>query len=144
MERSVSARLKPKPRYSKTLLRSVGHIPGTALPGAKGNAGLAAHRDTYFRDLGKLAPGDVLNLSLCFTYLPLRRANHRNRGSVRYKRALNLRHAYADTCHLLSVSLRGKRAETIHRRGSRNGFETVAESWPHHSFVASTHRLSAM
>jgi sortase A len=55
---------------SKTLLRSVGHIPGTALPGAKGNAGLAAHRDTYFRDLGKLAPGDVL------TYRSVSRTYH--------------------------------------------------------------------
>ena len=54
---------------SKTLLRSVGHVPGTALPGAKGNAGLAAHRDTYFRELGKLAPGDVLTYrSISGTY----------------------------------------------------------------------------
>src|SRR5439155_13139407 len=29
-----------------TLRRAVGHVPGTALPGETGNAGLAAHRDT--------------------------------------------------------------------------------------------------
>jgi len=35
----------------KTLRRSIGHIPGTALPGQPGNVGLAGHRDTFFRPL---------------------------------------------------------------------------------------------
>ncbi len=34
-----------------TLRKAVGHIPGTALPGAIGNVGLAGHRDTFFRGL---------------------------------------------------------------------------------------------
>jgi len=33
---------------SKTLRRGVGHIPETAPPGAGGNIGLAAHRDSFF------------------------------------------------------------------------------------------------
>ena len=42
----------------KTLRRAVGHVPGTALPGDTGNAALAAHRDTFFRNLGSVAKGD--------------------------------------------------------------------------------------
>jgi sortase A len=45
---------------SRTLRSSVGHVPGTALPGGPGNAVLAAHRDTYFRKLYKLRPGDAI------------------------------------------------------------------------------------
>lgn len=36
---------------ARTLRHAVGHIPKTALPGAKGNVGLAGHRDTLFRAL---------------------------------------------------------------------------------------------
>ena len=35
----------------RTLRRAVGHIPGTALPGQRGNVALAGHRDTFFRSL---------------------------------------------------------------------------------------------
>jgi sortase A len=45
---------------SKVLSRSIGHIPGTALPGSNGNVGLAGHRDSFFRDLGQLVPGDEI------------------------------------------------------------------------------------
>jgi sortase A len=41
-----------------TLRRAVGHVPGTAFPGQTGNAALAAHRDTFFRNLGSVAAGD--------------------------------------------------------------------------------------
>jgi sortase (surface protein transpeptidase) len=34
---------------SKTLGRSVGHIPATPLPGQTGNVALTGHRDTFFR-----------------------------------------------------------------------------------------------
>lgn len=37
-----------------------GHIPGTALPGAKGNCVIAGHRDTFFRRLGELEVGDLV------------------------------------------------------------------------------------
>jgi LPXTG-site transpeptidase (sortase) family protein len=40
------------------LARGVGHIPHTAFPGERGNAGLAAHRDTFFRGLHDIAIGD--------------------------------------------------------------------------------------
>jgi sortase A len=42
----------------KTLRVAAGHIPGTALPGAAGNAGFAAHRDTFFRPLKSIREGD--------------------------------------------------------------------------------------
>jgi sortase A len=43
---------------ARTLRRGVGHVPGTALPGEIGNAALAAHRDTIFRPLKDVRPGD--------------------------------------------------------------------------------------
>ncbi|MFN7128505.1 MAG: class GN sortase [Brevundimonas sp.] len=38
------------------------HMPGSALPGQRGTAVFAAHRDTHFRFLKDLRPGDVLGL----------------------------------------------------------------------------------
>ena len=46
----------------ESLARGVGHIEGTALPGSAGNAGLAGHRDTYFRRLGELLAGDAIRI----------------------------------------------------------------------------------
>ncbi len=46
---------------TSTLWKAVGHIPGTALPGERGNAVLAAHRDTYFSGLRDLTVGDLLS-----------------------------------------------------------------------------------
>ena len=45
-----------------TLNRAVGRIPGTAAPGEEGNAGIAGHRDGWFRVLKDAAPGDALEL----------------------------------------------------------------------------------
>lgn len=47
---------------ARTLRLAVGHIPGTALPGDAGNVGLAAHRDTFFRRLGDIRPGDEVRV----------------------------------------------------------------------------------
>ena len=47
---------------ARTLQLAIGHIAGTALPGAPGNMGLAAHRDTFFRRLREINPGDVIRL----------------------------------------------------------------------------------
>ncbi|HET9037533.1 MAG TPA: class D sortase, partial [Myxococcaceae bacterium] len=47
-----------------TLDRAVGHIEGTAHPGQRGNVGLSAHRDGFFRVLKDVAEGDVLELAL--------------------------------------------------------------------------------
>ena len=44
------------------LRRAAGHIPGTALPGEPGNVGIAAHRDTFFRPLRRIAPDDTITL----------------------------------------------------------------------------------
>jgi sortase A len=46
-----------------TLSRAVGHIPGTALPGEDGNAGIAGHRDTFFRELKDLQPNDKIDFT---------------------------------------------------------------------------------
>jgi sortase A len=40
-----------------------GHLPGSNLPGGKGHTILAGHRDTNFRFLQDLIPGDVLTLT---------------------------------------------------------------------------------
>ncbi|MGA7524171.1 MAG: class D sortase [Acidobacteriaceae bacterium] len=45
-----------------TLNRAVGKIAGTALPGQSGNIGLAGHRDGFFRNLGRLQSGDLIEL----------------------------------------------------------------------------------
>jgi len=45
-----------------TLDRAVGHIEGTAKPGTDGNAGIAGHRDGFFRGLKDISPGDVIEL----------------------------------------------------------------------------------
>ena len=47
---------------SRTLRLAVGHIGGTALPGERGNIGLAAPRDTFFRRLGEIQANDQIRL----------------------------------------------------------------------------------
>ena len=41
-----------------SVLLGPGHLRNTALPGDPGNAVIAAHRDTFFRQIYKLNPGD--------------------------------------------------------------------------------------
>lgn len=43
-----------------TLTVALGHIPGTALPGEKGNVGVAGHRDTLFRSLREIRENDLI------------------------------------------------------------------------------------
>ena len=43
-----------------TLDVALGHIPGTALPGQPGNAGIAGHRDTLFRGLRNIQKNDAI------------------------------------------------------------------------------------
>jgi sortase A len=55
----------------ETLRRAVGHLPGTALPGDTGNFVVAAHRDTFFRELRSIRNGDQIHVrtrSVAFTY----------------------------------------------------------------------------
>jgi sortase A len=47
----------------KTLRQAVGHIAGTALPGAPGNVGLSAHRDTFFRPLRHIRESDIITIT---------------------------------------------------------------------------------
>jgi sortase A len=44
------------------LNRAVGHIEGTAAPGADGNSAIAGHRDGFFRALKNLEAGDVIEV----------------------------------------------------------------------------------
>jgi sortase A len=47
----------------QTLNMAVGHIPSTALPGQRGNVGVAAHRDNLFRGLKDVQLNDAIILS---------------------------------------------------------------------------------
>jgi sortase A len=49
---------------SDVLRLAVGHVPGTALPGHSGNVALAAHRDSFFRGLGDVKPGDAIRVTV--------------------------------------------------------------------------------
>ncbi len=46
-----------------TLAVAVGHIPGTARPGERGNMALAGHRDSFFRALRHIRAGDTIRIS---------------------------------------------------------------------------------
>jgi sortase A len=56
---------------ARTLQLAVGHIPGTAYPGERGNVGLAGHRDTFFRRLRDIRADDAIEVVTAegrFTY----------------------------------------------------------------------------
>jgi sortase A len=46
-----------------TLVIGAGHVPGTPLPGGEGNVAIAAHRDTFFRKLETIRPGDGIRVA---------------------------------------------------------------------------------
>ena len=46
-----------------SLAAGAGHVPGTPLPGTGGNVAIAAHRDTFFRSLKEIRPGDSIRFS---------------------------------------------------------------------------------
>jgi sortase A len=48
---------------AKTLRRAVGHIPGTSLPGQRGNVAITGHRDTFFRPLRNIRKNDEIKLT---------------------------------------------------------------------------------
>lgn len=51
-----------------SLRYGAGHVPGTPLPGSAGNVGIAAHRDTIFRPLSRIARDDRITLRTPGTY----------------------------------------------------------------------------
>ncbi len=56
-----------------TLNRAVGRIPGTARVGATvGNLGIAGHRDSFFRGLKDIGPGDTIRLETLWNTLTYR------------------------------------------------------------------------
>ena len=48
---------------TETLMLGGGHIPGTPLPGVEGNVVIAAHRDTFFRKVEGILPGDSIQFA---------------------------------------------------------------------------------
>lgn len=46
----------------RALLAGPGWMPGTAAPGTDGNLVIAGHRDTFFRHVHELRPGDVVEV----------------------------------------------------------------------------------
>ena len=46
-----------------TLVAGAGHVPGTPLAGVEGNFVIAAHRDTFFRKLEGIVPGDRIQFA---------------------------------------------------------------------------------
>jgi sortase A len=48
---------------SRKLKRAAGHIRGTAMPGQRGNIGISAHRDTFFRPLRNIQANDLVTLT---------------------------------------------------------------------------------
>lgn len=47
----------------RSLEQGAGHVPGTALPAAAGNAAIAGHRDSVFRALRRVAIGDRVEVT---------------------------------------------------------------------------------
>jgi sortase A len=48
---------------ARTLRRAVGHIPGSPLPGQRGNVAITGHRDTFFRPLRNIRKDDEIRLT---------------------------------------------------------------------------------
>jgi sortase A len=48
---------------ARTLRHAVGHIPGTPLPGQRGNVAITGHRDTFFRPLRNIRKDDEIRLT---------------------------------------------------------------------------------
>jgi len=46
----------------RTLSLALGHIPGTAFPGQRGNVGIAGHRDSLFRALRDIQKDDIIRV----------------------------------------------------------------------------------
>jgi sortase A len=45
------------------LILGAGHVPGTPKPGGEGNVVIAAHRDTFFRKVEAILPGDIIQFA---------------------------------------------------------------------------------
>ena len=54
-----------------TLARGIGHVPGSALPGQRGNVVLAGHRDTFLRNLEHVTLGESVTIET-----PMANANY--------------------------------------------------------------------
>lgn len=61
----------------RVLAFAPGHVTGTTRPGEPGNVVLSGHRDTHFRWLARLQPGDELQLQLGDGRLSLFRVSRR-------------------------------------------------------------------
>jgi sortase A len=96
-----------------------GHLDATARPGEPGTAVFAAHRDTHFRFLGELKPGDEIKITrddgITFTYemtsVEIVRWDHSNIDG----RAQGYNLALA-TCWPLDSRFRGPLRYVVHAR----------------------------
>jgi sortase A len=70
------------------LRRGPGHLEGTAMPGEAGNCVIAGHRDTHFRILRQIRPGDSIILEtqkgrFCYRVRHARVVSPENTASLR-------------------------------------------------------------
>ena len=118
-----------------TLSRGAGHIEDTPFPGQPGNVGIAGHRDTVFRPLRNIKVGDPMQLTTSDRLYRYKISKTRDRRTRRRLCPRSNQGADADAGHLLSVRLRGARAETIHRSGAAGRQRTTNRD--HHSIDVS-------
>ena len=98
-----------------TLDRGLGHIEGTAQPGTDGNAGIAGHRDGFFRGLKDISPGDVIELETLHGSEVYRVERMWIVEPEDVSGTRSLAHTLADARHLLPLLLHRIGAPTVHR-----------------------------
>ena len=101
---------------------AAGRIEDTALPGTKGNVGIAAHRDGFFRVLKDIQQGDalVLDTPVATEQYPSRvDPDHHARRRERDRSDTGSR---SDACRLLPLLSRGCSPAAVHRPGGTRGW----------------------
>ena len=73
-----------------------GHLPGSALPGERGNSVISAHRDRHFNRLGKIEVGDTITTES---------GRHTNSWVVVSKRVISRDHPALFTTHDATLTL---------------------------------------
>jgi hypothetical protein len=90
-----------------------GHIQGTALPGKRGNIGIAAHRDTFFRSLRNIHRNDTIQLTTPAGVARCDRDGHC--PADRYPGSCQCAGPRSHAGDLLSFLVCGARAGTVYR-----------------------------
>ena len=105
----------------RTLAFGPGHLDGSAQPGDPGNAVITAHRDTHFRFLKDVGPGDAIVVERADGATRHFRIRSLRRGPSRAALPRDTRDADADARHLLSVRRAQPRRAAALCRGRRGG-----------------------